>query len=221
MILIIILIVVCFNVIVSSNPQCSFPFCTAMKDLILNETDSPITLPCDGSTPLNTSDTVSGSYSYCKNELLLVNQSSNFYTVTIDSTLDGASICCYNHDQEVCGICYDLTVYCKCFYMCILFIEHLIFKDAPKNQEYVQGPRAFYGQPYTVTCGSVGNPPPVCKWIRVSDSLPSDYMYDGDGFGSAVGLDNSDIVHLPVDAEFSNNGCTMHIPRLYLNYVIF
>ena len=101
--------------IVISNSGCSFASCVR-KSLNLYVTDSPVILPCDNLTPINTIS-VTGNYSYCHNKDLLVNQHNSFYTLDYDSSFDGTTICCYNHDIEACGVCYDLTVYCKS-YMC-------------------------------------------------------------------------------------------------------
>ena len=85
-----------------------------MKTLVLNETDSPVILPCDNRTAINTSDTVTGNYSYCKNEMLLVAQSSSYHHLIFNSNFDKTTICCFDHDQNACAICYNLVVYCKC-----------------------------------------------------------------------------------------------------------
>ena len=105
----------------SSNPQCSFVSC-ARRNLEFNVTDSPIILPCDNLTSVNTNNTIGGNYSYCHNEELLVSQSTNYYTLELDISFNGATVCCYNHDIEACGICYNLIIYCKCVYMCIYCI---------------------------------------------------------------------------------------------------
>ena len=101
----------------SSNPQCSFARC-ARKTLELLVTDSPVILPCDNLTLVNTTTNRTGNYSYCHNENLLVNQSTSYFTLDYDRQFDKTTVCCYNHDIEACGVCYDLTVYCK-FYMCL------------------------------------------------------------------------------------------------------
>ena len=79
-------------------------------------TDSPVILPCDNLTPVNTTNTI-GNYSYCRNEELLVSQSTDYYTLELDISFNGATVCCYNHDTEACGICYNLIVYCKCSFV--------------------------------------------------------------------------------------------------------
>jgi len=82
-----------------------------MRSLELNETDSPVILPCDNTTPVNTNNTIAGNYSYCYNEILLVNQSTSYYSLDFDYTFDKGTVCCYV--QEVCQICYNFIVYCK------------------------------------------------------------------------------------------------------------
>ena len=96
----------------ASNPQCSFASC-ASRTLELNVTDSPVILPCDSSTPVNTTNTI-GNYTYCHNDVILVNQSSSYYNLEYDISFNGDTVCCYNHDLEACGVCYNVIVYCKC-----------------------------------------------------------------------------------------------------------
>ena len=86
-------------------------------------TDSFVVLPCDNLTPVNTTNTV-GNYSYCRNEQLLVNQSTDYYTLELDISLNEATVCCYNHDIEACGICYNLIIYCK--YLCAHYMLYNI-----------------------------------------------------------------------------------------------
>ena len=114
-----------FQSVVFSDPQCSFATSCARRTLELNETDSPVILPCDNSTLINTID-MTGSYSYCHGELLLVNQGIGYYSLEFNFTYNGATICCYNHNQDACGVCYDLIVYCKYMYMhCVLYFTNL------------------------------------------------------------------------------------------------
>ena len=89
--------------------------------------------------------------------------------------------------------------------MCALVIcDLLIYSDAPRDQEGNKSPISRFGEPYTVTCDSPGNPPPVCTWIRESH--------------------NYHVINITSDANFTNNGCTLSFPRylciLLLNFTI-
>ena len=83
----------------------------------LNETDSPVTLSCDNFKVINTTDRVVGNYSYYLDDMLLTNQLTSYYTLEFNFTYNGRRICCYIQNKDACGICYHLTVFCKCLYL--------------------------------------------------------------------------------------------------------
>ena len=115
-----------FQSTASSDLFCSFASCPR-RTLELNVTDSPVILPCDNFTLINTSNNaVSGTYSYCLDGLLLSNQSTSYYTLEFDYSFNGKAICCYNHDRDTCGICYNLIVYCKYLYVGLLRVCSII-----------------------------------------------------------------------------------------------
>ena len=109
----------------SASPYCTFVSCPS-RTLELNATD-PVTLPCDSTTPVNTNDTVAGNYSYCNGNDVVVNRSTGYHTFEFNYMHNGATICCYNHDQDTCGVCFDLTVYCKCIcaYQCLHVLVYI------------------------------------------------------------------------------------------------
>ena len=87
----------------------------------------------------------------------------------------------------------------------------MVTTDAPKDQKFIIGPTPQLEQPYTADCDSVGNPPPVCTWWRES-LLPLNRDEDDDG-GSANDINYNNVIPITSDVEFTNNGCTIHIPR--------
>ena len=99
--------------------------------------------------------------------------------------------------------------------MCALVIcDLLIYSDAPRDQEGNESPISRFGEPYTVTCDSPGNPPPVCTWIRQSHT-PVDYSD-----GSAIYPEYDHVINITSDANFTNNGCTLSFPRYLCNLLL-
>ena len=90
----------------------------------------------------------------------------------------------------------------------------MIYSDAPRDQRGLSGPIAHLEQPYTATCDSPGNPPPVCTWIRESlTTVNNGYIYEFDDDGSGMDIEIDNVINITSDVVFSNNGCTIHFPR--------
>ena len=54
----------------------------------------------------------------------------------------------------------------------------------------------------------------MCRWFRESHvPIESDYIYEfiDDGSGDDIVFDN--LVPITSDVTYTNNGCTIHIPR--------
>ena len=102
-----------FYILASANFQCSFQSCPT-RNVQLTEGDPPLTLPCNINTPINTSSTTTGNYTYCYNATVLVPQTNSSYTIeNIDYTLDRSTICCFDNEAQSCAVCYNFSVYCK------------------------------------------------------------------------------------------------------------
>ncbi|XP_065912235.1 neural cell adhesion molecule 1-like [Dysidea avara] len=188
-----------------TNSQCSFQSCPT-RNVQLTEGDQPVTLPCDFNTPINSSSTATGSYTYCYNSTILVPHSSNSYTIdSIDYTLDNSKICCFNNEAQSCAVCYNFSVYYK-----------------PRNKfKFLQGPTPVFGEQYTINCEVIANPSPVCEWRRTMFQL-SDVDNDDDGSSSSTGLvfPSIKIVDFPIPSEaiFTNNNCTITFNILKPNH---
>ena len=101
--------------------QCTFQSCPT-RNVQLTEGDPPLTLPCNINTPINTSSTTTGNYTYCYNATVLVPQTNSSYTIeNIDYTLDRSTICCFDNEAQSCAGCYNFSVYCK-FPIHILYV---------------------------------------------------------------------------------------------------
>ena len=97
----------------AANFRCSFQSCRT-KNVQLTEGDPPVTLPCDFNTPINSSSTTTGNYTYCYNGTILAPHANSSYTIeNIDYTLDNSKICCFDNEAQSCAVCYDFNVYCK------------------------------------------------------------------------------------------------------------
>lgn len=143
---------------------------------------------------------VNFTYFVQQNQLMLSTNSPFHLTYNITSADNGRTICC-QPSNKVGTFCYNLNISCKLFsiistttYYCIIF--YCI--DPPEGNGHQQQPGSFK-MPYDVICPVQSNPSPTCSWRIISPCSTS---------GS----------NLSREVTYTNNGCTLRIPLLTVDW---
>ena len=150
------------------NLQCTYQSCST-RNLTLTENGPSVMLPCDFNTPINSSSTTAGNYTYCHDATILVTHSISYYTLgSINYTLDNSEICCFDNELQSCAVCYNLGVHCECNILCCVGMMSNQFAVKPRGRAFRSrtNTEPVFGDQYTVECEVIANPLPICEWRR-------------------------------------------------------